>query len=70
MRSDIVNERSRSEWIALINEWVHDERDRHILIRCLLDGVSTTQAGDEIGLLKRQTERRLSRAERQLSKHI
>lgn len=37
---DIINSRSRSEWLTLIEEWVHDERDRAMLRRRLLDNVT------------------------------
>jgi hypothetical protein len=36
----IVNRKSRSEWLNLINEWVHNEQDRKMLERHLLDGVA------------------------------
>ena len=36
----IVNQKSRTEWLELINEWVHNEQDRKMLERHLLDGVS------------------------------
>lgn len=37
---DIVNNKSRSDWILLIDEWVHNEVDRQLLKRKLLDGIS------------------------------
>jgi len=68
MRID-VDERSRSEWVALINEWVHDEINRKILIRHLLDGKTLSEVSVEIGYELRQTARRYSKAINQLAKH-
>ena len=44
----------RSKWIEIINEWVFDERDRQILIRKLLDGVSFERLAEEVDMSERQ----------------
>lgn len=68
MRIDI-DTRSRSDWIFLINEWVHDEINRKILIRHLLDGKTLAEVSVEIGYEQRQTARRYAKAINQLAKH-
>ena len=35
----LINSKSRTEWEMLIKEWVHNETDRKMLVRRLLDGV-------------------------------
>lgn len=64
-----INCKPRSEWERLIREWIYDERDRKLLARVLLDGVSVESCGDEIGLQRRQTQRRFKRAFAQLLAH-
>lgn len=68
--SEIVDNKSRSEWEFLIREWVHDEINRKILIRHLLDGFTLSQIAEEIGYEQRQTNRRYKKASAQLFKHI
>lgn len=67
---DIINAKSRSEWVALINEWVHDEVDRRMLIRHLLDNIHLERLGEEFGFSTVQTQRRMFLAKNQLFKHI
>ena len=64
-----LDEKTRDEWIELINQWVHDEINRKILIRRLLDGINLDQISAEIGYEKRQTSRRYKKAILQLAKH-
>ena len=71
MKTDeIVDNKSRSEWEFLIRELVHDEINRKILIRHLLDGLTLSQIAEEIGFELRQTNRRYNKARTQLFKHI
>lgn len=65
-----VDDRCRSEWITLINEWVHDEINRKILIRHLLDNKTLGEVSAEIGYELRQTSARYKKAINQLVKHI
>lgn len=67
---DIVNAKSRSEWIVLINEWVHNETDRRMLIRHLLDGICLEPLAEEFDLSTVQTQKRMDLAKKQLFKHI
>lgn len=64
-----IKDRPRSEWEHLIREWIYDERDRTLLSRVLLDGVAVETCGDEIGLQRRQTQRRFKQAFAQLLAH-
>ena len=41
----------------LIEEWIFSERDRFILKRLLLDGISYEQISEEVGLSTRYTMR-------------
>jgi hypothetical protein len=67
---DILNAKSRSEWVALINEWVHNEIDRQMLIRHLLDGIHLEPLAEEFDLSTVQTQKRMDLAKKQLFKHI
>lgn len=70
MKREIVDTKSRSEWIYLINEWVHDEINRKILVRHLLDGLTLDEVAKEIDYEPRQTNRRYKKASTQLFNHI
>lgn len=67
---DIINAKSRSEWVALINEWIHDEVDRRMLVRHLLDNIKLEPLGQEFGFSTVHTQKRMSMAKNQLFKHI
>jgi hypothetical protein len=66
----IVNLKSRSEWISLIQEWIHDERDRKMLTRYLLDGIKLEPLAEEFDLSTVQCQKRVDLAKKQLFKHI
>ena len=68
--SDTINARGRSEWIMLINEWVHNEIDRKMLIRYLLDGIHLEPLAEEFDLSTVQCQKRVDLAKKQLFKHI
>lgn len=68
--SATINEKSRSEWIAIINEWIHNEVDRKMLIRYLLDGIHLEPLAEEFELSTVQTQKRVDNAKKQLFKHI
>lgn len=67
---DTINARSHSEWVSLINEWVHNEKDRMILKRYLLDGVSIELIAEEFDYSVSQIQRRINSSKTQLFKHI
>lgn len=66
----IVDGKSRSDWESLINEWVHNETDRAILKRRILDGATFEQLAEEFGFSTVQIWRRLSKCQEQLFKHV
>jgi hypothetical protein len=68
--SDTINARCRSEWVALINEWVHNEVDRKMLIRYLLDGIHLEPLAEEFDLSTVQCQKRVDLAKKQLFKHL
>lgn len=68
--SDVVNSKSRSEWEILILEWVHNERDRMLLKRFLLDGITLELLAEEFDLSTVQCQHRVALAKKQLFKHI
>ena len=45
---------SNTKIIALIDEYIHSQRDREILKRRYVDGVCYDQLGEEFGLSTRQ----------------
>jgi hypothetical protein len=66
----IVNNKSRSEWQSLIQEWVHNETDRKLLERHLLDGIPFYPLSIEFFLSEEQIKKRVAKAKVQLFKHI
>ena len=61
---------SRSAWEKLIYEWVFSERDRRILKRRLLDGLTFSELSEEFCLSDRQVKRIVARCTESLSRHI
>lgn len=47
-------EKPRSEWERLIDEWIFNERDRKILKRKLLDGITHEKIAEEFDMSDRQ----------------
>lgn len=68
--SIIVNSKSRSEWISIIEEWVHNEVDRKMLVRYLLDGVKLEPLAEEFDISTVHCQHRVDAAKKQLFKHI
>ena len=54
----------------LISEYIHSERDRHILERRLIDGVTFERLAEEVGLSVRRTKAIVHKCEATLFKHI
>lgn len=61
---------SRSEWEHLINEWIFSERDRNILKRRLLDGITFERLAEEFNLFTQQTKNVVYKSMKKLFKHI
>lgn len=59
----------RSELEALIDEWIFNERDRNILKRRLLDGLTYEALSEEFGLSVRHTKNIVYKAEDKLFNH-
>lgn len=67
---ETINKNSRSYWQNLILEWVHDETDRQILTKFLLDGWTLEEIGKEVNMEYQNLYRRYKKAINQLLKHI
>lgn len=66
----IVDSLSRDEWMHRIEQWIHNETDRAMIRRSLLDGASIEVIAEEHYLSTVQTQKRLKKARNQLFKHI
>lgn len=66
----IVNSKSYDEWVAAIKQWIHNETDRAMLKRQLLDGKTIEAIAEENDLSTVQTQKRLQKAREQLFSHI
>ena len=60
----------RSEVSRLIDEWIFSERDRAVLKRRLLDGVTYERLAEEFELSVRQTKTIVYKSEERLFSHI
>jgi hypothetical protein len=74
MENELLKKNSRSEWVNIINEWVlgrNAQRDRDILIRCIVDGsISYEKISEEYGITKRQVDRIVDKRTSELLPHI
>lgn len=61
---------SRPEWEILIDKWIFSERDRAILKRRLLDGITFEDLSAEFDLSVRQTKNIVYKLEELLFKRI
>lgn len=66
MRPDLP----RSEYESLINEWIFKERDRAILKRRLLDGITYEALAEEFDLSVRQVKNIVYKSEDRLFSKI
>ena len=67
---DIINAKSRNEWEILIDNWVHNEVDRKMLKRRLLDGICFEPLAEEFDLSVNHCQSRIKKAKLQLFKNI
>ena len=67
---DIINSKSREEWECLIDNWIHNEIDRKMLKRRLLDGVCLEPLAEEFYLSTVRCQERVSKAKEQLFEDI
>ena len=61
---------SNSQIREIINEWIHDERDRKIMARRLIDGVTFERLAEEFDMSDRQVKRIVKRLNDQLFSHL
>lgn len=63
-------EYSNSQIREVIAEWIHSERDRRILERRLIDGITFERLAEEFDMSERQMKNIVYKAQKQLFKHI
>ena len=63
-------DKSRSEWERLIDEWIFSERDRKILKRRLLDGITHEKIAEEVDMSVLQIKRIVYKGTGTLRKHL
>ena len=61
---------SRSDWENLIDEWIFNERDREILKRRLLDGLTFEQLASEFNYSTQNIQRIIYKGTARLFKKI
>lgn len=61
---------SRTEWENLIDEWIFNERDRQILKRRLLDGLTFEQLANEFNYSTQNIQRIIYKGTARLFKKI
>lgn len=66
----IFDDLSCSEIEFLINEWIRNERDRLILKRRLLDGITYERLAEEFDLSVTQIKNIVYKSENRIFKHI
>lgn len=69
MTKTIMPELSRTQYETLIFEWIHSERDRELLKRRLLDGITYERLAEEFEISPQQAKRIVYRSEVILLKH-
>lgn len=61
---------SREDWEHLIDQWIFSERDRSMLKRRLLDGITYEKIAEEFDMSTTHAKRIIQKAEEKLFKHI
>jgi DNA-directed RNA polymerase specialized sigma subunit len=64
------DKRCRSEWVHLIEEWVHSELDRKMIARVYLDGMTIEKVAEEFDISVNHCQLRVDKAKKQLFSHI
>lgn len=67
---DGKKEYTNTQIALLIDEYIHNERDRHILKRRLCDGICFEPLSEEFDLSVRQVKTIVYKAQEQLFKHL
>lgn len=60
----------RDDWERLIDQWIFSERDRKILKRRLLDGITYERLEEEFQMSVRNLKNIVYKAEKILIKHV
>ena len=63
-------EYTNSQIREIIGEWIHSERDRRLLERRLIDGVTFERLAEEFDMSERQIRRIVYKLQEQLFKHL
>lgn len=66
----MLKQLSNSEISQLIDEWLHNERDRKILKRRLIDGIIYERIAEEYGLSVTQVKNIVSNGRKELLRHL
>lgn len=61
---------SNSQMKAIIEEWIHSERDREILARRLIDGITFERLAEEFDMSVRQIKNIVYKAEQEIFLHL
>ena len=69
MEQDLFS-KSRSEWEHIIDEWIFNERDRKILKRKLLDGITHERVAEEFDMSTRRIKVIVKKGTEILAKQI
>ena len=65
-----MREISRTEYENIISEWIHSERDRKIIRRKILDGITFEQLAEESDLSVSQVKRIVYHTKEIIMNHI
>ena len=65
-----MKEYTNSQICALIDEYIHSERDRRILKRRLCDGICFEPLAEEFDMSDRQIKRIIYKLQERLFKHL
>ena len=66
----MLKQLSNSQIIDLIDEWIHNERDRKIMKRRFIDGIIYERLAEEFYLSVIQTKTIVYNGEKELIKHL
>lgn len=67
---EIFNRKCRNFWIEAIEQWVHNETDRKMLVRRHLDGIVLEPLSVEFNMTANNCDKRIKNAKEQLFKHV
>lgn len=67
---ELIDSMCREDWERLIDSWVHNEVDRKMLKRRLLDGIHFEPLAEEFDISVVHCQTRIKKAKKQLFKNI